>query len=119
MDEGEYEDEEWEWEEDEDAPAVNGINNHKNNVIADTDSDDDDVPRDAKGVPDIKIQGNIVKIDRKNVDWSDDEYDESPSPSPSIPEAPPLPPGSIPAPPPMPNGTSAPAPPPPPAGTRS
>ena len=94
--------EEWEWEEDDDVEEeeeqqqnppekCNGLN-HDNE---DEDEDDDNVPRDAKGVPDIKIQGSVLKIDRKNVDWSDDEYDESP---------PPLPPSdaAIPAPPPMP-----------------
>ena len=28
-----------------------------------------------KGVPDIKIQGNVIKIDRKDVVWSSDEYE--------------------------------------------
>ena len=39
--------------------------------------DDDDEDEEVKGVPDIKIQGNVIKIDRKDVVWSSDEYEES------------------------------------------
>ncbi len=111
--------EEWEWEEDEDAAddeaedtteekKCNGLN-HK--AVDDDVDSDDNVPKDAKGVPDIKIQGNLLKIDRKNVDWSDDEYDESPDEAedakPTIPAPPPPPPpGTIPMPPPPPPGST-------------
>ena len=114
-------DEEWEWEEDEDAVdddevnlakvEANGINGHIHNGADEEEEDDDDLK--PKGPPDIKVQGNILKIDRKDIDWSEDEYEE---------ESPPLTPmgnaqtGSIPVPPPMPNG-SIPAPPPPPPGS--
>lgn len=133
--------EEWEWEEDEEAvedepdtkksntngvllPKTNGIDHTQNE-----DDDDDSKPVDAKGVPDIKIQGNVLKIDRKDVVWSDDEYEEDDeeeeedekaakgllgSSSSKIPVPPPPPP-----PPPMANGSLIPPPPPLPPGARS
>jgi hypothetical protein len=40
-------------------------------------NDDDDEDEPMKGVPDIKIKGNVIKIERKDVVWSSDEYEES------------------------------------------
>ena len=107
-DEGDWgEEDEWEWEEDEDVNVGDDE--------ADSDSDDN-IPKDAKGIPDIKIHGNILKIDRKNVDWSDEEYEDIPEPflksngypqqtatkSPVPPPPPPPPSGGPPIPPPAP-----------------
>ena len=65
---------------------------------------EEEKPVDAKGSADIKIQGNLLTIKRNgNVEWSDEEYEESPAPAP-----PPPPPPKSPIPPP---------PPPPPPGT--
>ena len=64
--------------------------------------DEKEKPVDAKGKADIKIQGNLLTINRKGpVDWSDDEYDESPAPPPPPPPPPP-PKSPIPPPPPPP-----------------
>ena len=53
-------------------PQVNGkANSHTHG------NEDDDEDEVVKGVPDIKIQGNVIKIDRKDVVWSSDEYEES------------------------------------------
>ena len=49
------------------------MNGNSSNHTPDDDDEDDVV----KGVPDIKIQGNVIKIDRKDVVWSSDEYEES------------------------------------------
>lgn len=65
--------EEWEWDEEE-------VENNKNVNVQ----------------PNIKIEGNLIKIDHKEIDWSDDEFDSSPPP---VPPPPPLP---IPPPPPPP-----------------
>ena len=126
-------DEEWEWEsegeeEDQEIPEPftngiskteinnkpnltaaeklqNGINititNHMNGVH---DDEDDDKPVDANGKADIKIQGNLLTINRNGqTDWSDDEYEESPAPAPPPPPPPPPPPKSpVPPPPPPP-----------------
>ena len=96
-------------------PKTNGINHTQN----EDDDDDDTKPVDAKGVPDIKIQGNVLKIDRKDVVWSDDEYEEDDdeeeeqtTKASTIPVPPPPPP-------PMTNGLSIPPPPPLPPGARS
>jgi len=70
-------DDEWEWE----------------------NSDDEAV----ENPPKIQIEDNLIKIDRKKIDWSDDEFDETndnftqniipppPPPPPKIPLPPPLP----------------------------
>ena len=59
---------------------------------------------DAKGKADIKIQGNLLTIKRNGpVDWSDDEYEDSPAPAPPPPPPPP-PKSPVPPPPPPPPG---------------
>ena len=47
-----------------------------NHALEDGDGDEDE-DEEVRGVPDIKIQGNVIKIDRKDVVWSSDEYEES------------------------------------------
>ena len=67
--------------------------------------EEDENPIDAKGKADIKIQGNLLTINRNGpVEWSDDEYDESTKPPPP-PPSPPPPKSPIPPPPPPPPGT--------------
>ena len=56
---------------------VNGKTSNHTLDDGDDDDDDDDEDEEVKGVPDIKIQGNVIKIDRKDVVWSSDEYEES------------------------------------------
>ena len=53
---------------------VNGKTNSHTHGDEDEEEEEDEV---VKGVPDIKIQGNVIKIDRKDVVWSSDEYEES------------------------------------------
>ena len=66
------------------------------------DDEDDDKPVDANGKADIKIQGNLLTINRNGqVDWSDDEYEDSPAPPPPPPPPPP-PKSPVPPPPPPP-----------------
>eukprot|EP00094_Tigriopus_californicus_P007637 TCALIF_07354-PA protein Name:"Protein of unknown function" AED:0.17 eAED:0.17 QI:0/0.75/0.8/1/0.75/0.8/5/166/792 len=120
--EDEEEEDEWEWEEDEDVPEEEegqtpNCNGHENENEDDDGDEDEDDSKGVKGVPEIKIKGNILRIDRKDVVWSDDEYEaDSPPDTPVETNAPVIgngQPKSIPPPPPMPNGIPV-APPPPP-----
>lgn len=105
-------DEEWEWEEDSDHGEEENDQNKENEV-------DEEKPVDAKGKADIRIHGNLIKIDRGPIEWSDEEEEEEeemkpppakvPSPVPPAPPPPPPPPVKAPPVPP-------PAPPPPPGG---
>merc|ERR1711994_1219780 len=78
-----------------------GITNHMNGSNG---VEDDDTPQDAKGKADINIKGNLLTINRNGpVEWSDDEYEESPAKAPPPPPPPP-PKSPIPPPPPPPPG---------------
>jgi len=66
--------------------------------------EEDEVDDKANTKADIKIEGNLITIDRSKVDWSDDEFEEEASPPP----APPPPPPPVPPPPPPPPGPAAP-----------
>ena len=52
------------------------VNGKTGNHTLENDGDDEEEEdEEVKGVPDIKIQGNVIKIDRKDVVWSSDEYE--------------------------------------------
>ena len=77
---GEEEEGEWEWEEEEEEA--------------------EDKPEDATGKAAITIDGNLLKINRGPVDWSDDEFEDDDDEPKAV--APPPPPPAPPAPPPPP-----------------
>jgi len=100
--EDEEEEGEWEWEEESEEETEH---ENCNGMI-------EEKPKDAEGKANIKIDGNLVTIDRtKPIDWSDDEFEESDDeePTTSAPPPPPPPPPAAPAPPPPPPGSGLPS----------